>query len=89
MKRAIAESNFALGNIDEGNRGFKELIELYSKNIWGYIGWGDMYLWPIKKDIKPDYKRAEQIYKMALNKNIEGEKDLIERLNELEKERKV
>jgi len=88
MKRAIAESNFALGNIDEGNRGFKELIELYPKNIWGYIGWGDMYLWPIKKDIKPDYKRAEQIYKMALNKNIEGEKNLIERLNELEKERK-
>ena len=87
MKRAIAESNFALGNIDESDKCFKELIELYPRNIWGYIGWGDMYLWSMKNDIKPNYERAEQIYKMALGKDIEGEKDLIDRLNELKKER--
>ena len=87
MKRAIAESHFALGNVDDGNRCFKEMIELYPKNVWGYIGWGDMYLWPMKKDVKPDYGKAEQIYKMALGKDIEGEKDLINRLDELKNER--
>ncbi len=87
MKRAIAESNFALGNIDEGNKCFKKLVEHYPKNIWAYIGWGDMYLWPRNKDIKPDYERAEQIYQMALGKGIEGEEDLIDRLNELTNER--
>ena len=87
MKRAIAESHFALGNVDDGNRCFKEMIELYPKNVWGYIGWGDMYLWPMKKDVKPDYGKAEQIYKMALGKDIEGEKDLIDRLDELKNER--
>ena len=46
-----------------------------------------MYLWPTKKDIKPDYERAEQIYKMALDMDMEGEEDLIDRLNELKKER--
>lgn len=49
----------------------------------GYIGWGDMYFWPMKKDNKPDYERAEQIYKMALGMDMEGEEDLIDRLNEL------
>jgi tetratricopeptide (TPR) repeat protein len=87
MKRAIAESHFALGNIVEGNKAFKELIEQFPGNIWGYIGWGDMYFWPMKKDIKPDYERAEQIYKMALDMDMEGEEDLIDRLNELKKER--
>jgi len=87
MKRAIAESHFALGNIDEGNRYFKQLIEQYPKNIWGYIGWGDMYFWPMRKNIKPDYDRAEQIYKMALGKGLEGENDLIDRLNELKREK--
>ena len=83
MKRAIAESYFALGDISKGEECFKKLIEEYPKLIWGYIGWGDMYLWPMKKDIKPDYERAEQIYKMALGMDMEGEGDLIHRLNEL------
>ncbi|WP_157067393.1 tetratricopeptide repeat protein [Desulfosarcina cetonica] len=87
MKRAIAESYFALGNVEEGNKCFKQLIEQYPNNIWGYIGWGDMYLWPMEKDIKPDYNKAEQIYKMAVGKGIEGENHLNDRLNELKKER--
>lgn len=45
MRRAIAESHFSLGDTDEGEKCFEELIESYPKNIWGYIGWGDMYLW--------------------------------------------
>jgi len=87
MKRAIAESQCALGNFEEGNNCFKKLIELCPDNIWSYIAWGDMYLWPLKKNYDPDYERAEQIYKMALDMNIDGKKDLIDRLNEVEKKR--
>jgi tetratricopeptide (TPR) repeat protein len=87
MKRAVAESYFALGSIDEGTICFKKLIEQYPNNVWSYIGWGDMYLWPLKKNYDPDYERAEQIYKMALDMNIDGKKDLIDRLNEVEKKR--
>lgn len=87
MKKAISESHFALGNIDEGNKCFKELIEQYPRNAWAYIGWGDMYFWPIRKGMKPDYERAEQIYNMALGKNLEYEGDVIDRLDKLKKER--
>lgn len=37
MKRAIAESHFAFGNIVEGNKCFEELIEQYPRNIWGIL----------------------------------------------------
>ena len=33
MKKAIAESHFALGSIDEGNKCFKQLIEQYPRNM--------------------------------------------------------
>jgi tetratricopeptide (TPR) repeat protein len=87
MKRAIAESHFGWGDIAEGDECFKALIEEYPKNIWGYIGWGDMYLWPLKKNTKPDYEKAEKIYNMALGKELEGESDLIDRLKELKIQR--
>ncbi len=83
MKRAIAESHFALGDISKGDECFKALIEEYPTNIWGYIGWGDMYFWSMKKDTKPDYEKAERIYKMAIGMELEGESDLIDRLKEL------
>ena len=83
MKRDIAESHFALGDISKGDECFKTLIEEYPKNIWGYIGWGDMYAWPLKKDLTPDYEKAENIYNMALGKELEGESDLIDRLKEV------
>ncbi len=87
MKKAISESHFALGNIIEGEKCFIKLIEQYPRNIWAYIGWGDMYLWPIKEEVNPNYEKAEQIYRMALGINIGEEGYLIDRLNELEKEK--
>jgi len=83
MKRAIAESHLALGDISKGDECFTALIEEYPKNIWGYIGWGDMYLWPMKKDTKPDYEKAENIYKMTMGMELGDESDLIDRLEEL------
>ena len=83
MKRAIAESHFALGDISKGDECFSALIDEYPKNILGYIGWGDMYLLPMKKDTKPDYEKAEKIYNMAIGLELEDESDLIDRLKEL------
>ena len=48
MKRAEAEAHFALGREAEGDRLFEALIERFPDNAWGYIGWGDVYAWPIK-----------------------------------------
>jgi tetratricopeptide (TPR) repeat protein len=87
MKRAVAESHFALGDISKGDECFKSLIAEYPKNIWGYIGWGDMYAWPLKKDITPDYEKAENIYNLAINMELEDKSDLIDRLKELKIER--
>ncbi len=89
MKRAIAESYFALGDIVKGDECFEELIEQYPESIWGYVGWGDMYSIPFNKEMKPDYDRAEQIYKMGLDKEIKEEAILIDRLDDLKKEKKA
>ncbi len=43
MKRAEAESYFSLGKVEEGDQAFEALIEEFPDNVWGYIGWGDMY----------------------------------------------
>ena len=84
MKRAVAESYFAIGDIVKGKQCFKKLIEEYPQNIWGYIGWGDMYFLGMNRNFSPDYERAEQIYRMALDKKIDGKEYLIERLNDLQ-----
>ncbi len=87
MKRAVAESYFALGDVGKGGKCFEELIERYPRNVWGYVGWGDMYLWPRDKSVEPDFEKAGIIYKMGLKKNLESEDVLLERLDSLEKDR--
>jgi len=89
MKRAAAESYFGIGDPAKGDEAFSKLIEEYPENIWGYIGWGDMYLMSIYEANVPNYDKAEQIYKMALGKNLKDKDDLLERLDELERVRKT
>ncbi len=86
MKVAEAESYFGIGEPARGDETFKSLIEEYPEDIWGYIGWGDMYYMPLDKNDAPDYVKAEQIYNMALDKDIEEKEFLIERLNNLREE---
>ncbi|MBU4495964.1 MAG: SEC-C domain-containing protein [Acidobacteria bacterium] len=88
MKRAIAESYFGMGDHSKGDEAFLKLVEEYPENIWGYIGWGDMYFMPLNKMDTPNYQRAEQIYGMALHKNIEDKDALLERLDHLEEAKK-
>jgi hypothetical protein len=88
MKRAVAEGHFGMGDAAKGDRAFRKLIEDFPRNIWGYIGWGDMYLWPMNDQDSPDYEKAEKIYKMALGKGLEDEEGLEERLHEVKEAKK-
>lgn len=86
MKRGEAEAHFLLGREAEGDRLFEALIKRFPDNPWGYIGWGDMYAWPIKDKGLPDKKRAEQIYKMGLIPEVKDKKDILDRIEDLDKE---
>lgn len=87
MKRAAAESSFAVGDIADGEDRFDRLLAEYPDNVWGYIGWGDMYHWPKFSNAEPDFERAEQIYRMALGKGLEDEDEVAMRLEQLQKDK--
>ncbi|MCU0574903.1 MAG: hypothetical protein MUC41_18220 [Syntrophobacteraceae bacterium] len=87
MKRAEAEANFALGREEEGDRLFQALIDRFPENPWGYIGWGDMYAWPMKAGRLPDPERAKQIFEMGLSANVTDKTDILGRLRDLDEER--
>jgi tetratricopeptide (TPR) repeat protein len=88
MKRAEAESLFALGKIDEGEKAFAVLIKEYPNSAFVYIGWADLYwLFRINDKTPCDYEKAEKIYRKALESNVDYREEVIERLKELEKEK--
>lgn len=89
MKKAEAESYFALGRLNEGESAFQSLIKEHPQSAWGYIGWGDMYwLYRVNNKIPLDYDKAEKIYREALTKGVDSKKDVLERLKDLEEEKK-
>jgi tetratricopeptide (TPR) repeat protein len=85
MKRAEAESYFLLGKVEEGDKAFESLIEEFPDNVWGYIGWGDMYYHSNASNADKDLKKAKKIYQMALNINSEEKEYVIDRLESLNK----
>ena len=87
MKRAEAESYFAIGNIEKGEEAFKAIIEEFPDSIYGYMGWGDMYVYKLTDKISSDFEKAEKIYQRALDKNIKGKEIILERLEDLKKEK--
>ncbi len=86
MRVAFAESLFFLGRPDEGEKAFQGAVEDFPKSAWPYIGWGDMYWNPFDKRSSKDLKKAEEIYRMGLDKVTEYKEDLLDRLERLEKE---
>jgi tetratricopeptide (TPR) repeat protein len=89
MLRAEAESYAALGDIETADKLFQELITKFPDNVWGYIGWGDMYRY-LKPDsrIPGNYDKAEEKYRLGLAR-CNTEIDVInERLDDLEKKEK-
>ena len=87
MKRAVAESYFALGRTEEGEQAFQELVEEFPKSAWAYIGWGDMYWLFRPSGASCDYDRAERIYRLALERGVADREEVLERLAMLAEER--
>ncbi|MBI5474821.1 MAG: SEC-C domain-containing protein [Ignavibacteriae bacterium] len=89
MRRAEAESCFALGRFEEGTSVMEKLIADFPDNPWGYIAWGDAYFMSIGK-AKTDYNKAEQLYTRAFDKAVSkyDREAVAERLRDLEEERK-
>jgi len=87
LKRAAAESYFAMGRIEEGEKAFQALVEEFPDSAWAYIGWGDVH-WLFRDSRAPgDYDEAERIYRLALERNVVYREDVLERLQMLEEER--
>jgi len=86
MKRAEAESYFSLGKVEEGEQAFKALVEQFPDNVWGYIGWGDMYSIFSAPGLDKNPAKAKKIYQMALAANSEEREFVIERIQSLNKD---
>ena len=92
MRTAEAESYFLVGRLEQGEKEFKSLVKDFPNSAWVYIRWGDMYwLSRNSEGIPPDYEKAEKLYRKALTKELDesDRESVLERLNDLEKEKKV
>ena len=88
MLRGEAESYAALGDVETAEKLFNGLIERFPGNVWGYIGWGDMYCGLHNSKTPINYDEAEKIYRLGLAR-CNTESDVIsERLGYLRRARK-
>lgn len=86
QRRNIADAYLSLNNTARAEAEFKSIVQDYPMNVWGYVGWGDMYNFnpPTK-----DFEKAQEIYKLGLAKTAPDDKDrdvLEERLEDLLKD---
>ncbi len=78
-RRAIAESQYYLGNKIECDRLFQKWLTDDPAWGWGYIGWSSCYQFGAN-NIEPDYAKAEEIISKALNeKNLRDKVDVVDR----------
>lgn len=66
MKTAEAESYFALGKVEQGEKVFKELTTEYPEAVWPLINWGDMYAKPFSDSNAKDLEKAVSLYRQAM-----------------------
>ncbi|MFQ5887636.1 MAG: SEC-C metal-binding domain-containing protein [Candidatus Hydrothermarchaeales archaeon] len=85
MLRAVSETYADMGDIKTAEKLFEELVEKFPDNIWGYVGWGDMYRYNRRL---LDYERAGEIYRMGLKHCDTDIEAVYERLEDLEEMRK-
>jgi tetratricopeptide (TPR) repeat protein len=80
--RAEAESYASIDDFPTADRLFKELVELYPDNVWGYINWGDIYAFECHKPA--NFEKARELYNLALE--CKDEREIVEeRLESLNK----
>ena len=85
MKKGEAESLFAVGKYEQGEKKFQKLINEYPNWIWGYVCWGDMYNPNLSKGKISKPKKAKKIYKQAYELDLsKGKMQVVEeRLEDL------
>jgi len=88
MKMAEAEGYFNIGERDKAEAMFSDLQKQYSDNIWVYCRWGDLFVFGRLPDFVPDYEKAEMIYRMALDRNLDEEGDVMDRIRDIKKMKK-
>ncbi|KPQ41360.1 MAG: hypothetical protein MPEBLZ_04098 [Candidatus Methanoperedens nitroreducens] len=89
MLRAEAESYAALGDIETAEKLFKSLIKRFPENVWGYIGWGDMYAgiggFRSNPNIPKNHEKAKEIYQSGITHCNTETEAIYERLDDIEK----
>lgn len=83
MIRGEAESYAMLGDVNAAEKLFEEFIAEYPDDPWGYIGWGDMYVWPAYRKVPKDLDKAERIYRKGLEVCSYDEDVIIDRLKRM------
>ncbi len=81
-----AQSLLALGRKSEAEAVLTALVERFPDHAWAYIGWSDLY-W-FYRDSPGDYTRAEQILRLALDRQDLRNRDaILSRMEQLNEER--
>ena len=88
MKLAEAEGYFHIGERDKAEAMFSDLQKEYPDSVWVYCRWGDLFLFSRRPDFVPDYEKAEKIYRMALDRNLDEEGDVMDRIRDMKKMQK-
>lgn len=81
MLRGEAESYARSGDMETADKLFQDLVNKYPDDIWGYVGWGDVYA---DKGLS-DHKKAEEIYLLGIEMCGDEEDVIAERLEYLKK----
>jgi len=88
MLRAKADSYADLGDIWTAEQYYKDIIKQYPEDEMSYAGWGDIYFYHTDDDNREMFcKRAEEIYRLGLEKCKTENEGLLQRLENLEKPR--
>lgn len=82
-----ASSYYYLWEYDKWEEAYKKLIKLYPNDVWNYLHWWDRYGVFCSNEKIKDLKKAEKIYRMALNVKSDGmrndKQDVLDRIEEL------
>ena len=88
MKLAEAEGYFNIGERDKAEAMFSDLQKEHPDSVWVYCRWGDLFVFSRNHDFVPDYEKAEKIYRMALDRNLDEEGDVTVRIRDMKKMQK-
>jgi len=84
MMMAQADALMLSGDVKAGDSLFKEVIDRYPNDVWGYIRWGDVYSPGMNFCAELfDPVKAESIYRMALGRGLEDEKEVKYRIEDI------